>query len=417
MPLFSYQAVNEAGKTVAGELEAPDRQHLLQVLRRQGLRPVAVESRGERVEHDSAAETENLYRERGSSRLRVRRGKSALALEFLKRLLVLLSSGMALGDATHLLSRRLNDPSLRELCAAVWKKLSEGFTLANALRDYPGMFSPATLHLVEAGETSGNLVPVLGRVVAYLEETREVLKKLMASLAYPAVVLSVAAGVVVILLTFLLPRIRAMLDQLGGELPMITRLLIGGSEALLRYGPFIIVGGVLAAFALRQWRRSAAGRRQSDYWLLRTPLVGRIYLYANIYATSNLMGTLLGSGVNTTETLRLVEKTIQNTILRAKFAAARKQIQEGVSMAGAIQRVHYMPDMAMDILTVGENTGNIVSSLNDINQIYREELTRSLNFLTNLTVAVALGFAIALVALIAVSVVLSVLSVSQSLQM
>jgi type II secretory pathway component PulF len=169
--------------------------------------------------------------------------------------------------------------------------------------------------------------------------------------------------------------------------------------------------------AIRQWRRTASGRRTTDHWLLRLPVIGRIYLYASIYATTNLMSTLLGSGVNTTESLRLVERTIDNRILFAKFAAARKQIQEGVSMAAALQRVHFMPDMAMDILGVGENTGNIVSSLNDINRIYREELTRGLNFLTNATVAVALAFAITLVFIIAVSVVFSVLSVGQSIQL
>lgn len=198
---------------------------------------------------------------------------------------------------------------------------------------------------------------------------------------------------------------------------MITKLLIGGSNATITFGPYVLVALIAGILGVRQWRRSHAGQRKTDLWLLKLPIIGRIYLYSNIYGTTNLMSTLLGSGVNTTETLRLVERTINNLVLRGKFAAARKQIQEGVSMAAAIQRVHYMPDMAMDILTVGENTGNIVTSLDDINAIYREELTKSLNLLTNTTVAVALGGAILLVAIIAVSVVFSVLSVGQSLQL
>ncbi|MEY3001135.1 MAG: hypothetical protein RL648_1349, partial [Verrucomicrobiota bacterium] len=246
---------------------------------------------------------------------------------------------------------------------------------------------------------------------------REVRKKLISNLSYPAFVLSTAVVVVIVLLTFLLPKIQDMLDQLGGDLPLITQLLIGGSDATLTYGPFALAGLIAATLSLRQWRRSAAGKRKTDYWLLRMPVIGKIYLYSNIYGTTNLMSTLLGSGVNTTETLRLVERTIDNVILRGKFARARRQIQEGVSMATAIQRVHYMPQMAMDILTVGENTGNIVNSLNDINGIYREELTKSLNILTTATVAIALGGAILLVAIIAISVVFSVLSVGQSLQL
>jgi type IV pilus assembly protein PilC len=419
MPRFSYKALDSTGRQVSGEAESSDRKRLLQQLSQKGLRPISVESLGEKVSTDESIETSDFFKNSGkrSRFLTIKRSKAAISLEFLKRLLVLLSSGMSLGDAVSLLSRRLSDPQMKDLCEAIWKKLSEGQTLASAMRAHTNVFSISTIHLVEAGEASGNLIAVLERIVAYLEESRDVRRKLISNLTYPAFVLSTAVVVVIILLTFLLPKIQDMLDQLGGDLPLITRILIAGSEGTITYGPFVLAAVIAVVISLRQWRRTASGARRTDYWLLRTPIIGRIYLYSNIYGTTNLMSTLLGSGVNTTETLRLVERTIANVILRGKFSLARKQIQEGVSMAAAIQRVHYMPDLAMDILTVGENTGNIVNSLNDINKVYREELTKSLNILTTATVAVALGGAILLVAVIAISVVFSVLSVGQSLQL
>jgi type II secretory pathway component PulF len=419
MPRFAYKALDSSGRTVTGETESADRKRLLQQLAQKGLRPVAVDSLGEQVTSDEEIENMDFFGQASGRRrfFSLRRSRGAVALEFLKRLHVLISSGMSIGDAVSLLGRRLSDPQLKGLCESVWRRLSEGQTLAYSMRAEEGVFSPSTIHLVEAGETSGNLKPVLERVVAYLEESRDVRKRLISNLTYPAFVLSTAIVVIIILLTFLLPKIQDMLDQLGGELPLITKLLIGGSNATITYGPYVLAIAFMAVIGTRQWRRTPAGQRKTDLWLLRMPILGRIYLYSNIYGTTNLMSTLLGSGVNTTETLRLVERTINNLILRGKFASARKQIQEGVSMATAIQRVHYMPDMAMDILTVGENTGNIVNSLNDINKIYREELTKSLNILTNVTVAVALGGAICLVAIIAISVVFSVLSVGQSLQL
>lgn len=419
MPLFAYKAINPAGKSVSGEAEARDRKHLLQLLSKQGLRATSVESKGDAVTADADIENEDFF-SKGFDFARwlpFRKPKGALALEFLKRLLVLLTSGMSLGDAVSLLSQRLSEPFLQRLCSRVWKKLSEGHSLASALRDEKDLFAPSTLHLVEAGESSGNLIPVLERIVAYLEESRTVRKQLISSLMYPVFILFVAIVVVIIMLTFLLPRIQEMLDQLGGDLPGITQLLLDSSEFTIRYGPFIALGLLLGALGLKQWRKTEKGAYRSDYWLLKLPLIGRIYLYSNIYMTTNLLSTLLGSGVNTTESLRLVERTIANRILKAKFASARKQIQEGVSMAHAIQRVRYMPDLAMDILTVGENTGNIVSSLNDINAIYREELSKSLNMMTVSTVAIALGGAISLVAVIAISVVFAILSVGQSIQL
>jgi type II secretory pathway component PulF len=418
MPRYAYKALDSSGRQVSGEAESTDRKRLLQQLSQKGMRPISVEFLGEQVAADDAVESMDFFKTSSGKRklLSLKRTKKAVALEFLKRLLVLLSSGMSIGDAVNLLGRRLSDPQMKAMCESVWKHLSEGQTLATALQAEKGAFSQSTIHLVEAGEASGNLKPVLEKVVAYLEEARDVRKRLVSNLSYPAFVLSTALVVVVILLVFLLPKLQNILAQLGGELPLITRILIGGSEATIKYGPFVCVGLVFGIVALLQWRRSQKGQRATDLWLLRTPIIGRIYLYSNIYATTSLMATLLGSGVNTTETLRLVERTINNLILRGKFAVARKQIQEGVSMATAIQRVHYMPDMAMDILTVGENTGNIVSSLNDVNKIYREELTKSINILTNTTVAIALGGAITLVAIIAVSVVLSILNVGQTVQ-
>lgn len=419
MPRFAYKALDAAGKSISGELEASDRKRLIAQLGQQKLRPVTIQQLGEKVSDDDSVTQTDFFRDSGAtaSRWRLRRSKSAIALEFLKRLLVLLSSGMALGDAVRLLSQRLSDPQLQELCTSIWKRLSEGHTLASAMQARKNLFNSSTMHLVEAGESSGNLIPVLQRIVAYLEESRDVRKNLLSSLSYPFFVLGTACVVIVILLTFLLPKIEDMLSQLGGELPLITKFLIAGSNFTITYGPFIALAVIALIVGLRQWRKSDKGRRTTDLWLLRLPSIGRIYLFSNIYSTTNLMATLLGSGINTTETLRLVERTIPNTILRAKFALARKMIQEGVSMAAAIQRVHYMPAMAMDILSVGENTGNIVTSLNDINAIYREELTRSLNILTSLTVAFTLAGAIALVAVIAVSVVFSVLSVGQSIQL
>lgn len=422
MPVFKYRAISGTGNTVNGEIEAPDRKGAVQRLATRGLKPVQIEQTQQTISEDVESEKIDLFHEAGAADKKrlfgnLFRSKRGLSLLFLKRLHVLLSAGMSLGDSVRLLSQRLSDPALRDLCNQVWRRLSEGRTLASSMRDFPAVFAPSTVHLVEAGEASGSLVPVIDRIVQAMEEAAEVRKNLIANLMYPAFILSMAAVIIVILMVFLIPRIEEMLDQLGGELPWITQVLVSGSEFALKFGPFILVALVFAGAGISQWRRTKTGRRQTDLWTLRMPLLGRIYLYANIFSTTNLLATLLSSGVNTTEALRLVERTITNVILKAKFAVARRQIQEGVSMAAAIAHVRFMPDLAMDILTVGENTGNVVNSLMDINRIYREELTKALGLLTGATVAIALGFAIVMVAIIAVSVVFAVLETGRTLQM
>ncbi len=419
MPVFSYKAVDGSGQTVTGELDAPDRRQAVRRLTSQNIRPLTLSQSAGQAGGELAVEAIDFFqaekKTRAKRRLFRRHAKSKQSLQFLKRLLVLLSAGMPLGDTMKLLSVRLSDPELKELANSLWRKLSEGSTLAGAMREMPSVFHESTVHLVAAGEASGNLVPILERVVAHMEEMSELRGNIRSSLAYPLFICVVALGVVVFFLTYLLPKIRGMLESLGGEMPVYARLLIISSDFALKYGPAAAIAAVFAAAALKQWRRAPKGRQMTDLWLLRLPFFGNIYLYNNIFATSSLMATLLGSGVNTTEALRLVERTINNVILKAKFANCRKQIQEGVNIATAMRRVKYMPDLAMDILTVGENTGNIVASLNDINKIYRNELTNLLSFLTGVISTGALVCAFLLVVVIALTIVSSIFSVSASL--
>lgn len=436
MPIYAYKGLDSSGKTVAGELDAAERRLAVQRLSGMGVRPISIGLKG--IEGQSRptkgkatngsvaaaeAEQENFFKSSETAAkkrftlLPVKKPKgSALALSFLQRLLMLLSAGFPLGDALKLLSARLADPTLRDLSTTLWKRLSEGSTLSRAMADMPELFNESVIHLVEAGEASGNLVPILERIVAYMEEAAEMRRKVISNISYPIFICCMAFGVIVFFLLYLLPKIQGMIDTLGGEMKPMARLLIEGSDALVRYGPFALVAIIIVWGGLMSWRKTPAGRSSTDLWLLRIPYIGQIYLYSSIFQTSILMATLMASGINTTETLRLIEKTIANRTLRGKFAVARKQIQEGVSMATAIRRVRYMPDMAMDILTVGENTGTLVNSLKEINKIYRRELTDKLSALTTGISTGALIFAFGLVAIIALAMVSSIFEVSKTLQ-
>lgn len=417
MPLFEYKARDADGRLLEGEIDAADRKTAVQRLSAQGIRPLKLEQKHHVAKTDDVdSETLNLYAsDAKTKRSLFKTSKDALVLQFLKRLVTLLSAGLSLGDATRLLQQRLNDPALKDLSSRIWKNLSEGRTLAAAMGMENKLFTTAQCHLIEAGEASGNLVPVLTRMVRHMEESQAVRKRLIASLSYPMIIVGVATIVIGVVIGFLIPRIEEMVTQLGGELFVLARWLLAGSEFLLKFGPIGLVATALAAFLLNRWRKTPQGRRSTDLWMLTMPILGKINLYSNVYSTSNLMSTLLGSGVNTTEALRLVERTIKNVVLSAKFSAARKQIQEGVSISSSLQNVHFMPDLAMDILAVGENTGDLVTSLEDINVIYRDELTKRLDKLTTQVAAVALTIAFSIVAIIAFSVALSVVSVSQSL--
>lgn len=420
MPHFSYKAIDPSGSTIEGDLEASDRRQVVQRLFARNFKPVSI-SLSETEAVGSVEETVDFFKSaRSAKTARSLSGfysKRKLALSFLSKLLELFRSGMPLGDSVRLLSQRLSDPRQKALANTIWKDLSEGRTLAASMADLPEIFDPSTSYLVEAGEASGNLVPVLERLVEHMEQAADLRLRILNSLAYPAVICLVALGVVLFFLFFLYPIIENTLNGIGGEPQFLAKALMTGSDLAISVGPFLLAGLIISLLGLLQWRRTRKGRERTDYWLLRIPFVGRIFLYSEILQTASLMATLMESGINTTETLRLAERTLRNAQMRAKFRLCRRKVQEGTSLASTFRQTHFLPEMAIDILTVGENTGTIVNSLREITKANRRDLTQSLRMLTALISTGALMFAFALVTIIALSLLLSILQISHSIRL
>jgi general secretion pathway protein F len=424
MAVFNYKAREKDGSIVSGKIEAAERRLAMQRLQAQGLSPVtlkegadgapsALAKIGERAKalrskRSAKGVNENSQKQGGPKR-------ESVGLLVLKRLMELHGSGLPLGDSIRILSQRLTDKEQAAIVQTLWRDLSEGSTLASAMSRQARYFPSSIRYVIEAGEATGNLAPILRKVIDYLEEKEAIRKKMIASMVYPAFICTVAIAVVILFMTVLLPQIQSMLDRLGGEMTWSARILIDGSSLIAQTAPFLLLGLVIGIIGFRQWRCTESGLRRSDSWLLKIPLLGKIFYFGDLFQVSNLISTLLKSGINTSETLRLTERTVKNTKLRERFNTARGQINEGLSIAQAFQRNQFMPDLAVDILTVGENTGNLAHSMNEVTKGFRIELTARLSKLTTLVSSGALICAFVLVALIAMGIVTSVFQVSRSL--
>ena len=424
MAVFNYKAREKDGTIVSGTIEAAERRLAMQRLQAQGLSPVTLKEGatgapsafakiGERAKalrsnRNAKGGNENSQKQRGAKR-------ESVGLLVLKRLMELHGSGLPVGDSIRILSQRLSDKEQGAIAQTLWRDLSEGSTLAGAMSRQPRCFPSSISYVIEAGEATGNLAPVLRKVIDYLEEKQGIRKKMIASMAYPAFICTIATAVVILFMTVLLPQIQGMLDRLGGEMTWSARILIDGSSFIAQIGPFLLLGLVIGIIGFRQWRSTESGLGRTDSWLLKLPLLGKIFYFSDLFQVGNLISTLLESGINTTETLRLTERTVKNTALRKRFNIARGQVNEGLSIAQAFQRNQFMPDLAVDILTVGENTGNLAHSMNEITKGFRNELTARLAKLTALVSTGALICAFILVALIAMGIVTSVFQVSRSL--
>lgn len=428
MPDFNYKAVDKSGNTVTGTLEAADRKGALRALASRSLQPVSIEAA--RLDAASAAqetfeashdffsqkkEENDASKNRLGKLFKLSKSNRSVALGFLQNMLMLIKSGMSLGDSLRLLHNRVGDAQQKELAAALWKSISEGRTLSASMAEFPKYFNDSHVQLVAAGEASGQLAVVLERIVTYLEESAELRKKLSAGLAYPIFIVLFALVIVIFFLTFLLPRVRNMIETMGGHTQIFAQILIWAAEGLVYVGPFILVALIIAIASILNWRKTQRGKLATDGWLLRMPVIGMLYNHSYILQTTSLLSTLLDSGVNTPEALKLVERTMQNAILRSAYSAIRRMIQEGISLSTAFRKLHIMPDLDIDILAVGENTGNISSSLKRIYEIHRTAMTRSMSIVTMVLSTGALLVAFSMVAMIAMSIVMSVLDISHSM--
>ncbi|MDB6167479.1 MAG: type secretion system protein [Verrucomicrobia bacterium] len=410
MARFTYSARDRGGKNVADSLEAPSRKDAIRILGARGLQVVSVDEAGggpARAAKAGAAP-------RGAVAVALNRKHR---LPFLEALHDLLTSGMSAGEAVRLLSVRIKEPGLRTLSGGLWERLSEGAPLSKAMADYPEVFDTSTTSLIQAGEATGSLGETLARLIAHLNEQRDLRTQLLTALAYPLLLIFVAGCLVLFFLFFLLPRLQMLFNSLHGEMPVSTRLLVGGANFLLHYGAFIAVAAILGGISFWRWRKTEAGRTASDAWLLRLPLIGPFIVSQTVLAFSQTLGVLLANGITAVEALRMTERQVTNRVHRQAFHEATDRVIEGESLSSSLTRTGCFPDLVLDRLTVGENTGNVVPSLHEIARNYRRVISSQLNMFVKVIATVVLLAVFVVVGFIAFAIVSAVFKVSSSFKM
>jgi type II secretory pathway component PulF len=416
MPIFHYVARDAQGAESRGKLEAATRKQALAQLRSRQLTPSRLDE-GAAGAAAAAAESAGSISlgSFGGSGAKKRFGREH-ALPFLRALMGLVTAGIQVADGVKLLGKRLSDPALRALSAALWDQLSQGRSLSQAMTAQGAVFDDATVNLVQAGEATGRLGGVLERLVLDLEERAEIRSRLIGAMAYPAVILGMAVIVILIFLFFLLPRIETLLASLQGNLPLATRLLIGFANFLVGYGWFFALVGAVGVSIFWAWRRKPEGRLASDGWLLKVTGVGTFVISNDILRLTQAFSLLLENGITTLPALAMTERTIQNRVFRAAFAEARGKIAEGAGISTALGGTGFFPPLVIDVISVGESTGNIVPSLKEVARDYRKRIANQAGVFVNVISVGALLVAAGFVALVAFGIISAVFQISASLK-
>jgi type II secretory pathway component PulF len=423
MPRFAYKARDTSGAVVDSAIEAPSRKDALRLLTARGLSVGAVteasaglaasapapRARAKAAAAEAQASSSPMLRARGDNTPR-----RSERLPFLEALHDLTSSGLSGGEAVRLLSMRIKEPRLRILCEGLWARLSEGAPLSRAMEAFPQVFDTGTTNLIRAGEATGSLSDTLARLIAMLVEQRELKLAVLTAMAYPLVIIIASFGVVMFFLFFLLPRLQSLLNSLGGKMPISTRILILGANFTLHYGIFVALAAAIGGVSVWRWRATEVGREKSDSLLLKLPGLGNFIISQTVLSFSQTLGVLLENGITAAEALRMTERQIVNRVHRRAFDVAIDRVLEGETLSSALARTNCFPELVLDKLSVGENTGNVVPSLKDIAENYQKRISRQLNFFTKVIASVILTAVFIFVGFVAIAMIMAVLQVSSS---
>lgn len=401
MPEFLYKAIDSNGKIVRSSINVVDKRSAQLQLASKGLSllelTLATSQSPTPQNHKSSAP--QVYKIKGGDKL---------ALALLKKVLQLCRGGMPVGDVLRSLANRSLNKDMQAISRELYSAVSQGRTLANAMSDYPKIFEPSVVHLVEASESSANIVPIFKNIVEYLEDKSSLKKSVVSALIYPIILCTLAFGVVLFFLFVMLPNIKSMMESMGGEINTPVKILMLLGDILIYGLPIAIPLIAISIFSFLNWRKTEEGLLKSDAMLLKLPLFGAIFFNSDVCRFSNLMSTLFSSGVNTTETFRLAEKSIKNSQIRQKFKLCKTAINDGASISSSFKKYELLNDDDVDILSIGERTGSLIESFEEIRRNHSEILRDAIKIATGGLTAVALLGAVVIIFLVALGIVSSV---------
>lgn len=412
MAHFKYIGRSRNGERVEGVIEASDRAGAVQQIEAMGQIPVSLTETTKTVRQDSG-EKKRFNFELGFQRKP--RMKMQELLLFSRELSDLVASGMTIGRALHTLSAREDAGPSGRIIATLRDEIIQGTSLSDALEFYPETFSPLYVNLVRAGEASGNLPTALEHICVHYERVKDARGKVVAALSYPLIVMIVGGLAVIGLMVFIVPKFANTFDEMGATLPGPTLALMAVSNFMTHYGlvlALLITGGVIL---FKKWIRQGAGQRAWHRVVLRIPIMGAI-ITTNAYAHfARTLGTLLHNGVSVLPALKIVQKTINNVVISEEVGKARERVTDGSSLSGPLAQGKIFPRLLIDMLAVGEETGDLAGSLKHITRRYDSELSRLVQTCTTVLEPLLIVLVAVIIGGIAVALLLPVLTLTDSL--
>jgi len=303
--------------------------------------------------------------------------KQTTFLIFNQQFLTLIKAGLPILTALDLLIKRQRDKFLLQLLENVRERVKGGELLSDAFaaqQVFPKMYTTTLM----AGEKSGSMEEVLGRYIQYQRMVQTFRKKLMVSLVYPALLVSVVTVMLIFLITYVVPKFADLFNNLGADLPAITVFMLSIGLKAQKYGWLVVLGGAVAVFLLLRWKRSDKGAERIDRILLALPLIGEIRLKYQVANFSRILGTLLQGGLPLVPAMETAGESMSSRQMLNGVTAAAERVKEGQSLAHSLETQKLFPDLAVEMLEVGESTGALPAMLGSVAEFYEEDVQTAL---------------------------------------
>ena len=378
MPIYEYKAFAAGGGSTSGVIDADTPRAARDKLRRDKV--LVTELRQIRGGKSAGLAGGWMTRTKGKlQKLRSEpKGPSGRDLELVggitRQMGTLLSSGIPLAEALRALVDQAESRRIETMFREIREDITTGSALGDALGRHPSMFSELYVNMVRAGEASGHVDSVLSRLADFLHSQRAVQRKVASALTYPLLMVGLGVAVIGILMTVVVPKITAMLEDTGQELPLPTRILVTASELCQNWwwAAALMVG--LVAWIVERYYKTSNGRLRIDRLLLRMPVLGDMLLKRSVSRFTRTLSTLLHSGVPAVRALEITETVVGNRVIGDATGTIRKRILEGTDIAGPLKATKAFPAVVGYMVAVGEQTGEIESMLDRIADAYDEEL-------------------------------------------
>jgi len=399
MPIFQYTATDQRGTTVSDSITAQNRRAAIDELSARGLFPASI--------------SELAAAQAPSRRFAGRLSKADIE-QFTRELGNLLAAGMSLSRALKILSRESSKPASQKLWSDIHDSVANGMSLAEAMQQFPKLFSSVYIAMVQAGETGGFLELVLGQIADFRSREQELKSRVQAALIYPIILSALAVLILLFLLIYFIPRFSSIFSEFGGSLPALTQWIVAVSQGVLNHWLFIAGGIALIVVGIKSFLGRPEGKALAEKWMLQVPIIGKLSSRFAFVRFARMLGTLLNAGVPLIAALRVAKEAIGNRTLSNTVEAAVEKVRKGMSLSQGLRECPSLfSGSNIEMITVAEESSRLGEELSRLAEYNEKELDRHLKTAVSFAEPIMLFAMAALVGTIVIGMLLPIFNLQE----